>query len=131
MKRKPNSTFAVICTSSLEGIIKVFEGAWLTDFAIDFCPWEAPVLAECAIFKMIPTEGNKASMGKQLGIYQSVCNCLVRKFLRHMEMHSFQEKHELSEHTKIFFSICCMKYSRVYRSICHLDFHTMTNKTCR
>ena len=32
------------------------------------------------------------------------------------------------KHTKIFFSICCMKYSRYNRSIPHMDFHAEAKK---
>jgi len=42
------------CTSSLPGIIKVLEGALLTNSAPELCPCEDPSFVKQAIFKMIP-----------------------------------------------------------------------------
>lgn len=52
-------TFAITCTRSLAGIIKVFEGGLLTDSTTDFCPRKEPSFIMRAIFKMIPESDNQ------------------------------------------------------------------------
>jgi hypothetical protein len=42
------------CTSSFPGIIKVLEGALLTNSTPELCPCEEPSFVKQAIFKMTP-----------------------------------------------------------------------------
>jgi len=47
-------TFAMTCTRSLAGIIKVLDGALLKNSSPDLCPCKEPSFVKRAIFKMIP-----------------------------------------------------------------------------
>jgi hypothetical protein len=130
---KCSRTFAKTCTSSLPGIIKVFEGALLTDSAVAFCPRKEPSFVKRAIFKMIPKSYKQVNV-----IDKENCMCSRKDFHGNQELDPFttlkvksiisSTKPHPTKHTKIFFIVCCMKYSRVYRSIFHLDFHMMPNK---
>lgn len=64
----------MICTSSLAGIIKVFEGGLLTESEIFFCPLDELPFVKRAIFKIIPENANqvKIKQGKGLSTYPVV-----------------------------------------------------------